>query len=134
MFWVVSTTRALSIKKNSATPWMMLTSVSSICNTIESNSERAAENFIVDLAWANSDSRDTAPKFRATSASPSRAIADREWRLFDSGFAVKTKARFAISLRVRIFSDSKAAHRQNGLLPSQSHRIVTRLIRLVNDN
>src|SRR5207237_328852 len=30
----------------SATPWMMLTSVSSISTTIASNSERAAENFI----------------------------------------------------------------------------------------
>src|SRR5438309_8747373 len=37
---------AFSIKTVSATPWMMLTSVSSISTTIESSSERAAENFI----------------------------------------------------------------------------------------
>src|SRR5438874_6480648 len=96
---------------------MMLTSVSSICSTIESNSERAAENFIVDLGWANSDSRDMAPKFRATLASSSRAVADLESHPWQQDSAREMKAPAAVFVRIRSFWDSPAAHKQTGGSP-----------------
>jgi hypothetical protein len=45
---------------------------------VESNSDRAAENFIVDVAESNWDLADTPPKFRATLAIRSQAVAERE--------------------------------------------------------
>src|SRR5438105_3997680 len=82
---------------------MMLTSVSSICSTIESNSERSAENFIVDLARAGPDFGDTVPKFRATSARPSRAVAKLESHSWHQDSAREMKALIAIFVHIRFF-------------------------------
>src|SRR5438105_10733088 len=91
---------------------MMLTSVSSICSTIESNSERSAENFIVDLGRADLDFADTVPKFRATSASPSRAVAELESHSWHQDSAREMKAPIAIFVRIRFFWGSTAERRQ----------------------
>src|SRR5215831_2657570 len=91
---------------------MMLTNVSSISTIIESSSERAAENFMVDFVGLNFDLVDKALKFRATSAIQLRAIAGREWhpRCQDSGREVK--AQRVIFVRARVFSGRAAERKQ----------------------
>src|ERR1700730_15460640 len=91
---------------------MMLTSVSSISTTIESNSERAPENFIVDVAESNWDLVDTPPKFRATSAIWSQAVAEGGWYCRHQGAARGMKARPGVFVRNRAFSESAAARKR----------------------
>src|ERR1700730_15137391 len=91
---------------------MMLTSVSSISTTIESNSERAPENFIVDVAESNWDRGDTPPKFRATSPIRSQAVPERGWYCRHQGAAREMKAQPGVFVRNRAFSDSAKARKR----------------------
>src|ERR1700693_1722080 len=91
---------------------MMLTSVSSISTTIESNSERAPENFIADVAESNWDLADTPPKFRATSATRSQAVPERGRYCRHQGAAREMKARTGVFVHNRAFSDSARARKR----------------------
>src|SRR5215468_5958750 len=91
---------------------MMLTRVSSISTIIESSSERAAENLMVDFLGLNFDLGDRAPKFRATSAIRRRAIADHEWYPRYPQPAREVKAQSVIFVRARVSSGRAAKRRQ----------------------